>query len=125
MTGKILIVQDNRLINKMIKSRLDFDGFSADICETGEEGVEKAKADNYQLILLDCTLPGISGMEVCRFIKKEEKFKNTPVIFMSGEDEDKLINIVKNEGAAGYISFASGFEGKEFINTIKKFLEKE
>ncbi|MDD5772043.1 MAG: response regulator [bacterium] len=125
MAGKILIVQDNRLINKMIKSRLDSNGFSADICETGEEGVEKAKTDNYQLVLLDCTLPGISGVEVCRFIKKEEKFKNIPIIFMSGEDEDKLINIVKNEGADGYISLASGFEGKEFINTIKKFLEKE
>ncbi len=125
MIEKILIVQDSPTINRVLRSRLESSGFLVDICETGEKGVEKAKADNYQLILLDCTLPGISGMEVCRFLKKEEKFKNIPVVFMSGEDENKLANIVKNEGADGYISFASGFDGKEFIVKVKNFLDNK
>lgn len=119
---KILIVQDSPTINRILKSRLEPSGFLVDICETGEEGVEKAKACDYQLVLLDCNLPGISGVDVCRILKKEEKFRNIPIVFMSAEDEEKLVEIVKNEGASNYISFASSFDGKEFINKIKKIL---
>lgn len=122
MAEKILIIQDSPTINKVLKSRLASCEFYADVCETGEEGVEKAKVGNYELILLDCNLPGISGTEVCRILKKEEKCKNVPIVFMSAEDEDKLIELVKTEGGKCYISFASGFDGKEFIDKVKNIL---
>jgi two-component system alkaline phosphatase synthesis response regulator PhoP len=106
----------------MLKFRLEAGGFSVETVETGEEGVEKAKASQYQLILLDYNLPGMNGSQVCRVLKKEEKTRNTPVVFMSAKDEEKLSQITKEAGADGYIGLP--FEGKTFIEKIRGFLRK-
>jgi two-component system alkaline phosphatase synthesis response regulator PhoP len=89
--------------------------------ETGEEGIEKTKACQYQLILLDYNLPGINGSQVCRILKEEDNTRNTPIVFMSAKDEDKLCRITKEAGADGYIGLP--FEGKKFIEKITGFLE--
>jgi two-component system alkaline phosphatase synthesis response regulator PhoP len=118
---KILIIQDSPSINAMLKFRLEKGGFSVETSETGEEGVEKTKAGQYQLILLDYNLPGINGSEVCRILKGEEKTKNIPIVFMSAKDEDKLSQITKEAGADGYIGLP--FDGKTFLEKITGFLK--
>ena len=119
---RILIIQDSPSANAMLKFRLESGGFSVETVETGEEGVEKTKANQYQLILLDYNLPGMNGGQVCRVLKKEEKTRNTPVVFMSAKDEEKLSQITKEAGADGYIGLP--FEGKTFIERIKGFLKR-
>lgn len=120
--NRILVIQDSPTINIMIKNRLEFAGFYVDIRETGEEGAEKAIADDYDLILLDCNLPGISGIEVYRILKKDENAKKVPVVFMSSKDKEVLAKMVKDEGAAGFIALP--FEGNEFIQKIKGFISQ-
>ena len=119
---RILIIQDSPSANAMLKFRLESGGFSVETVETGEEGVEKTKASQYQLILLDYNLPGMNGGQVCRVLKKEENTRNTPVVFMSAKDEEKLSQITKEAGADGYIGLP--FEGKAFIEKIRGFLRK-
>lgn len=119
---KILIIQDSPSANAMLKFRLEAGGFSVETVETGEEGVEKAKASQYHLILLDYNLPGMNGSQVCQVLKKEEKTRNTPVVFMSAKDEEKLSQITREAGANGYIGLP--FEGKTFIEKIKGFMRK-
>ncbi len=105
----------------MLKFRLESGGFSVETVETGEEGVEKAKASQYHLILLDYNLPGMNGSQVCKVLKGEPKTKNIPVVFMSAKDEEKLSQITKEAGANGYIGLP--FEGKTFIEKIRGFLK--
>ena len=119
---KILIIQDSPSANAMLKFRLESGGFSVETVETGEEGVEKAKASPYQLILLDYNLPGMNGSQVCQLLKKEERARNTPVVFMSAKDEEKLSQITKEAGADGYIGLP--FEGKTFMEKIRGFMRK-
>ncbi|MGZ3536310.1 MAG: response regulator transcription factor [Thermodesulfobacteriota bacterium] len=118
---RILIIQDSPSVNAMLKFRLESGGFSVETAETGEEGVEKTKACQYQLILLDYNLPGINGSQVCRILKKQDNTQNTPIVFMSAKDEDKLRQITKEAGADGYIGLP--FEGKKFIEKITGFLK--
>jgi DNA-binding response OmpR family regulator len=118
---KILIIQDSPSANAMLKFRLESGGFSVETVETGEEGVEKTKASQYQLILLDYNLPGMNGGQVCRVLKGEKTTRNTPVVFMSAKDEEKLSQITKEAGADGYIGLP--FEGKTFIEKIRGFLK--
>jgi two-component system alkaline phosphatase synthesis response regulator PhoP len=118
---KILIIQDSPSANAMLKFRLESGGFSVETVETGEEGVEKTKASRYQLILLDYNLPGMNGSQVCRILKEKDNTRNTPVVFMSAKDEEKLSQITKETGADGYIGLP--FEGKTFIEKIKGFLK--
>ena len=119
---RILIIQDSPSINAMLKFRLEAGGFSVETAETGEAGIEKAKTSPYQLILLDYNLPGINGNEVCRILKVEDIARNTPIVFMSAKDEDKLSQLTKEAGADGYIGLP--FEGKKFFEKIGGFLKK-
>ncbi len=118
---RILIIQDSPSVNAMLKFRLESGGFSVETVETGEEGVEKTKASQYQLILLDYNLPGMNGSQVCQVLRKQENTKNTPIVFMSAKDEDKLRQITKEAGADGYLGLP--FEGKKFIEKISGFLK--
>ena len=118
---KILIIQDSPSANAMLKFRLESGGFSVETAETGEEGIEKTKMNPYKLILLDYNLPGMNGGQVCRILKEQDKTKNTPIVFMSAKDEEKLTQITKEAGANGYIGLP--FEGKTFIEKIKGFLK--
>jgi two-component system, OmpR family, alkaline phosphatase synthesis response regulator PhoP len=118
---RILIIQDSPSVNAMLKFRLESGGFSVETVETGEEGVEKTKVCQYQLILLDYNLPGINGSQVCRILREQDDTQNTPIVFMSAKDEDKLRQITKEVGADGYIGLP--FEGKKFIEKIMGFLK--
>ncbi len=118
---RILIIQDSPSINAMLRFRLEAGGFSVETAETGEAGIEKAKVSQYQLILLDYNLPGLNGNEVCRVLKKEDIARNTPIVFMSAKDEDKLSQLTKEAGADGYIGLP--FEGKKFFEKITGFLK--
>jgi len=118
---RILIIQDSPSVNAMLKFRLESGGFSVETVETGEEGVEKTKASQYQLILLDYNLPGMNGSQVCQVLRKQENTKKTPIVFMSAKDEDKLRQITKEAGADGYVGLP--FEGKKFIEKITGFLK--
>jgi CheY-like chemotaxis protein len=89
--------------------------------ESGEEGVEKTKARQYELILLDYNLPGMNGSQVCRILKEQDNTQNTPIVLISAKDEDKLIQITKEAGADGYIGLP--FEGKRFIEKITGFMK--
>lgn len=118
---KILIIQDSPSVNAMLKFRLESGGFSVETVETGEEGIEKTKASQYQLILLDYNLPGMNGSQVCQALRKQESTKNIPIVFMSAKDEEKLQQITKEAGADGYVGLP--FEGKKFIEKITGFLK--
>ena len=118
---KILIIQDSPSVNAMLKFRLEKGGFSVETVETGEEGIEKTKVGQYQLILLDYNLPGMNGGQVCRILKGEDNTRNITIVFMSAKDEDKLSQITKEAGADGYISLP--FDGKTFIEKITGFLK--
>jgi two-component system alkaline phosphatase synthesis response regulator PhoP len=118
---KILIIQDSPSVNAMLKFRLESGGFSVETAETGEEGIEKTKAFQYQLILLDYNLPGMNGSQVCRILKKQDNTKNIPIVFMSAKDEEKLQQITKEAGADGYLGLP--FEGKKLIDQITGFLK--
>lgn len=118
---RILLVQDSPSVNMMLKFRLEAGGFSVDIAETGEEGLEKAKNNRYQLILLDYTLPGINGAEVCRALRREDALKTVPVLFMSAKKEDELAELTQGCGADGYADVF--FEGSDFIGRLKDMIK--
>ena len=120
-TDKILVVQDSPLISKILKIRLEAVGFSVDTAETGEEGIQKAMAVKYQVILLDYQLPGIDGAEVCRILKKEDNTKKIPVLFVSATDKKQMIEIIKSAGADGCLT--TSFRREEFIDGIKKAIK--
>lgn len=114
---EILIINDSPTVSAMLGYKLSTEGFSVDVAETGEEGVKKARKGDYKLILLDFTLPGIDGAEVCRLLRGMENTKTTPVVFISAKEEEELCQIVKDTGANGQMDVC--FDGNKMTDMVK------
>lgn len=81
----VLIIEDDENITRLEKDYLEANGFQTDTENNGLLGLEKAKTNNYNLIILDVMLPGMNGMEICEKIRK---FSNIPIIIVSAKRED-------------------------------------
>ena len=101
MAKRILVVDDEKLIVKGIKFSLEQEGMEVDVAYDGEEAYNKARSNEYSLILLDVMLPKIDGLEVCTMIRE---FSNVPIIMVTakGEDMDKILGL--EYGADDYIT---------------------
>jgi DNA-binding response OmpR family regulator len=101
MAHSILVVDDEKLIVKGIKFSLEQDGMQVDAAYDGEEALQLAKENNYDLILLDVMLPKIEGTSVCQQIRE---FSSVPVVMVSakGDDMDKIMGL--EYGADDYIT---------------------
>lgn len=101
MSKKALIVDDEKLIVKGIKFSLEQDGIEVECAYDGQEALDKAKANSYDIILLDVMLPVMSGFEVCQQIRE---FSSVPIIMLTakGDDMDKILGL--EYGADDYIT---------------------
>ena len=101
MSRKVLVVDDEKLIVKGIRFNLEQDGMEVDCAYDGEEAVEKARENHYDIILLDLMLPKMDGLEVCQQIRE---FSNVPIVMLTakGEDMDKILGL--EYGADDYIT---------------------
>ena len=98
---KILVVDDEKLLVKGIKFNLENEGYTVDACYDGETAVEMARANDYDLIILDLMMPELDGLEACMEIRA---FSNVPIIMLTArsEDTDKLLGF--EYGADDYIT---------------------
>lgn len=101
MQAKILIIEDEEDIARLITLYLKREGIESDWCETGEEGLEKLKDNNYDLLVLDINLPGIDGFEVLQKIRKNN---DIPVLILSARREDADMLIGFGGGADDYVT---------------------
>lgn len=98
---RVLVVDDEKLIVKGIKFSLEQDGMEVDCAYDGEEALEYARNQRYDIVLLDVMLPKLGGFEVCQQIRE---FSDVPVIMLTarGEDMDKILGL--EYGADDYIT---------------------
>ena len=101
MARRVLVVDDEKLIVKGIRFGLEQDGMEVDSAYDGEEALEMAKKNAYDIILLDIMLPKMDGFEVCRQVRE---FSDVPIIMLTakGEDIDKILGL--EYGADDYIT---------------------
>jgi len=99
---KILVVEDEAAIAKILKRGLEMEQYAVDLAYDGQEGLEKASKDNYDLIITDVMLPTIDGMELCKLLRKRNI--ETPVIMLTARDtvEDKVLGL--DAGADEYLT---------------------
>ena len=101
MAKKVLVVDDEKLIVKGIRFSLEQDGMEVDCAYDGQEALDMASANNYDMILLDVMLPKLDGFEVCQNIRE---FSNVPIVMLTakGDDMDKILGL--EYGADDYIT---------------------
>ncbi|MFN3301575.1 MAG: response regulator transcription factor [Patescibacteria group bacterium] len=121
--NKILIIEDDKFLAKLLVLRLERDGFEVVPSYDGEEAIEKIKKNGFDLIVLDLILPKKDGFEVLEEIKKIKKDKKIPIIILSnlGQYED-----IKRGLALGAIDYIIKTEVplSEAIIRIKNHLKR-
>ena len=113
--SKILIIEDNELNLKLMKDILISQNYEIDTAADGEEGLEKAMENDYDLILLDIQMPVVSGYDFLQIYNKK-----TPIIVVSACAMDTEVDKAKELGCADYIS--KPIQIMEFLNTVKKYV---
>lgn len=108
---KVLIVEDEPSLNKIMLKKLRADGFSADSCFTGSEALDYIELGNYDIVLLDVIIPAPNGLEVLKTLR--DKGNNIPVILLTamGSTEDRVKGL--NYGADDYIAKPFNFQELE------------
>ena len=101
MAKKVLVVDDEKLIVKGIRFSLEQDGMEVECAYDGEEALNMARENEYDIILLDIMLPKLNGLEVCQQIRE---FSSVPIVMLTakGEDMDKILGL--EYGADDYIT---------------------
>ena len=122
MNGKIFIIEDETSIIQLVQHNLKKNGFVVSSSENGNDGLKELKKFQPDLLLLDWMLPDLSGIEICKNIRKDNSFKNLPVIMLTakGEEEDKIKGL--NSGVDDYLT--KPFSFNELMARIKAVLRR-
>jgi DNA-binding response OmpR family regulator len=118
--SKILIIEDEINTATPVKLALEIEGIDADIAKDGSEGLTLFGQNEYDLVLLDLKMPGMSGEEVLSEIRKVDPFMD--VIIYTNYSDFSEIKKLTNIGIEGYINKGPNAELSELIETIKSKL---
>jgi DNA-binding response OmpR family regulator len=124
MTKKILVIEDDKFLLKIINKKLSTEDYQLIQAMNGEEGLRAAREKKPDLILLDLVLPEMDGFEVLKRLKDNPTCSNIPVIVLSNLGEREKIDKGLKLGAADYLVKADLNPG-EIVNRIKLVLEKD
>jgi len=123
---KILIVDDNPMMQKVAIKILSRNGFDTVSCFNGKECINKAKVEQPDAILMDVILPDGDGKDLAVQLKKNDLTKDIPVIFTTntvGLEDDKGYEVFKIDGVL-YRAFAKPLHDKKIVSVIKKEINR-
>ena len=117
--SKILIVEDEEAIADLEKDYLELSGFTVEVANDGESGLNMALGNDYNLLILDLMLPGVDGFEICRQVRDK---KNTPIIMVSAKKDD--IDKIRGLGLGADDYMTKPFSPSELVARVKAHLAR-
>lgn len=121
MKKRILLIEDEHEISLIMKMRLESGGYEVREAFDGQEGLKAARSWKPDLILLDLVLPKMSGTQILKELKEDEKYKHIPIVIVTGLSQD-VFN-VKEATTKADAFFLKPFDSVELMATIADFLK--
>jgi len=120
MSRKILIIEDEVALSRMLQLRLEANNFQVIAATDGQKGLNMAREEAPDLIILDIMLPSLNGHQILRMLKFDGRYKEIPIIVLTakGLEEDKKLGL--DLGADAY--FAKPFDSDKLIDKIRELL---
>lgn len=119
---RVLVVEDDLHIRELVLLHLGLEGLEASSSSDGSDGLNKARTEPFDLIILDVMLPGLDGVTVCRAIRREPHLKDVPILMLTArrEESDKVNGL--ESGADDYLTKPFGI--REFIARVRALLRR-
>lgn len=118
---RILLVDDEKDLSDMVKMRLESNGYEVLTAYDGQEGLDKARREKPDLIILDLMLPKLDGYKVCRMLKFDEKHKGIPIVMFTSRVQDSDKKMGEEVGANAYIT--KPFEPETLLSTVQGLIK--
>ena len=112
--SKILIVEDEEAIADLERDYLELSGFTVEVANDGDIGLQKALNEDYDLLILDLMLPGTDGFDICRQVRD---VKNTPIVMVSAKKDD--IDKIRGLGLGADDYMTKPFSPSELVARVK------
>ncbi|MEZ5964995.1 MAG: response regulator transcription factor [Planctomycetota bacterium] len=119
---KILVIEDEADILDLVEYNLKREGYRVVGFLDGEQGLQAARKENPDLVILDLMLPGMDGLEVCRELKRDPLTRTTPVIILTAKSEETDVILGLGVGADDYVT--KPFRPKELIARVQAVLRR-
>lgn len=117
---KVLIIDDDRQVSLALSIRLRAADYEVDVAGDGETGLAKLADEIPDVVLLDMRMPGIDGLEVMRRMKRDPRFSDVPVIFVSANAQETAKRAAL--GAGGKFFLEKPFESRVLLDAIQRVL---
>lgn len=119
----ILVVEDNEKNRKLVRDVLQFKGYTILEASTGDEGIKIAENRRPALVIMDVQLPGMSGIEALKRLRRNPKLRKTPVIAVTASAMVEDLSKIEKAGFDGYQS--KPISVKEFLQTVHSVLNRQ
>lgn len=119
---RILIVEDEIDLVEMIQSRLEGQGYEVIVAYDGQDGLQKARCERPDLIILDIMLPKIEGYKICRMLKFDHNFMHIKVVILTARSQERDKSIGIDMGADIYLT--KPFDADVLLEHINKLLKE-
>jgi DNA-binding response OmpR family regulator len=119
----IVVIEDNSSFRKMLKLRLESNGYQVTVAEDGLRGLNTIRKKKPDLVILDILLPGLDGHKVCRMIKLDQNLYNIPFIVFTSRDTDETADLAKQCGADAFLLKTT--KTAIVLDVIKKLIERK
>ena len=120
---KILNIDDSPTVQRLIEMILSSQGYEVVLASDGEEGIAKAKSERPALILVDFVMPKMNGYQVCKTLKDDPEFRDTPIILVTSKGDKVGSKFVDVLGISEY--FTKPFQPEELLAKIREVLDKK
>jgi two-component system phosphate regulon response regulator PhoB len=119
---RVLVVEDDAAIAEVVRYNLEADGLRAALAPTGEEAELMVAEDRFDLIVLDWMLPGVSGIELCRRLRRRDDLRDVPILMLTarGEEGDRVRGLAT--GADDYV--VKPFSVLELVARVRALLRR-
>jgi phosphate regulon transcriptional regulator PhoB len=122
LRARILVIEDDKDIVELVRYNLEKDGYQVMSCGDGATGLAQARKSPPELLLLDLMLPKLSGLEICKEIRRDERLARLPILMVTarGEEADRVVGL--ELGADDYVT--KPFSPRELVARVKALLRR-
>src|SRR3990172_6896224 len=120
--GRILIIDDDPTFLNMISDFLNSAGFRSLQAVNGLDGLKQLDSDNPHLVILDINMPKLDGMQTCRLIRANEKYRSVPVLMLTGRGDINDMIEARKMGADDYL--VKPFESQTLLEKLERLLAR-
>jgi two-component system chemotaxis response regulator CheY len=122
MAKKVLTIDDSSSIRQMVFYTLNNAGYQVDEATNGQEGLNKAKQNRYDLVLTDQNMPVMDGLTVIRNLRVLAEYKNVPILMLTTEAGEAMKSHGKAAGATGWL--VKPFNPNKLLEVVKSVLNR-